>query len=108
MSASAFLSESSQPLTHDTRWDVEGCNLADINLNALCQAHIHDAALDRALTVELGDLDRLAYVDLSESFFIACILLLIYTVNSHHDLSCHFFTDSNPRFLDVDYHVAAE
>ena len=53
--------------------------LAHIDLYALGDAHVHDAALDRALAVELQDLDGLADFRVSECFHphfsFICILL---------------------------------
>ena len=56
---------------------AERGELADIDLYALGDAHVHDAALDRALAVELHDLDGLADLCVSECFHPHFSLLFI-------------------------------
>ena len=51
------------------------CDLADKDLNALGDAHVHDPALNGTLTVELDNLDCLADLDFSQCFH-ACFLPL--------------------------------
>ena len=58
---------------------AQRCDLADVNLGALGQAHVHDAALDRALAVQLGNGDGLADLCIFQSFH--TLFLLLGTIN---------------------------
>ena len=47
---------------------AERCDLAHIHFGALRDAHVHDAALDGALTMQLHHLDRFADLGFSQRF----------------------------------------
>ena len=70
---------------------AQRCDLADVNLGALGQAHVHDAALDRALTVQLGNGDGLADLYIFQSLHTS-FLLLVQSIKQPRGCDSKFFT----------------
>lgn len=70
---------------------TQRCDLADVNLGALGQAHVHDAALDRALAVQLGNGDGLADLYIFQSLHTS-FLLLVQSIKQPRGCDSKFFT----------------
>ena len=97
---------------------AQRCDLTDVDLDTLGQAHVHDAALDRAFAVQALDRSSLADLNVFKSFHIRFLLNTVnlasvcagtdFRILGDHDAHGHGLIQRDAGFLDLEDQVAAD